>query len=141
MAKQLFVLDGPPVPWAAPRICRTKTFDVKSNEKIAITWSLIAQRQLTMKEALNGPVGAIITFVMPIPKSFSKKRKLEMETHETYHVCKPDTGNMEKLLLDCVEKAEIVHNDSQICEIHAKKIYGKDPKTILTLEELNERTT
>lgn len=55
------------------------------------------------------PVGASITFFIPVPPSWSKKKK-KMH-HGRFHQSKPDIDNLQKALLDSLmkEDKEIAH--------------------------------
>ena len=59
------------------------------------------------------PVGASITFFIPVPPSWSKKKK-KMH-HGRFHQSKPDIDNLQKALLDSLmkEDKEIAHLEVQ----------------------------
>ena len=61
--------------------------------------------------------GADITFIMPMPKSWSNKKKEKMNGIQ--HQQKPDIDNLLKALLDAVYK-----DDSKVWDIKARKIWG-----------------
>ena len=63
-------------------------------------------------------------FYMPIPSSWSKKRKSEANRHP--HVSKPDLDNLVKLILDRAEGI-LFDNDNKIAEIKARKVYDDEP--------------
>ena len=61
------------------------------------------------KRFILPPVGASITFFIPVPPSWSKKKK-KMH-HGRFHQSKPDIDNLQKALLDSLmkEDKEIAH--------------------------------
>lgn len=61
------------------------------------------------KRFILPPVGASITFFIPVPSSWSKKKK-KMH-HGRFHQSKPDIDNLQKALLDSLmkEDKEIAH--------------------------------
>lgn len=77
------------------------------------------------RQKINAPVcGANVTFVMPMPKSWSKKKKAHME--DMPHQQKPDIDNLLKALLDA-----IYEDDSVVWNICATKIWGYIGKIII----------
>jgi Holliday junction resolvase RusA-like endonuclease len=65
------------------------------------------------KRFILPPVGASITFFIPVPPSWSKKKK-KMH-HGRFHQSKPDIDNLQKALLDSLmkEDKEIAHLEVQ----------------------------
>lgn len=61
--------------------------------------------------------GAEVTFILPMPKSWSQKKKAEFDGKP--HQQNPDIDNLLKALLDAVYK-----DDSKVWEIKARKIWG-----------------
>lgn len=62
-------------------------------------------------------VGLNIVFFVPMPKSWSKKKKAEK--NGTYHDQKPDIDNLEKAFLDSVLK-----DDSKIACVNKMKLWS-----------------
>lgn len=63
--------------------------------------------------------GAHVTFLMPMPKSWSKKKRLKMV--DTYHKQVPDLDNLIKALGDAVYQ-----DDSCISSISASKVWSEE---------------
>ena len=89
------------------------------------------------KSFIMPPIGASITFVIPVPRSWSKKKKKLY--HGTFHQSKPDIDNLQKAFLDSLMK-----EDKQIAHLEVQKrwvdfevgwieITLKDYEQILTL--------
>ena len=70
--------------------------------------------------------GDEITFILPMAKSWSKKKKVEFDN--TPHLLKPDFDNLLKALWDSV------HDDDQHlwCIGESKKLWGYEGKIIIT---------
>lgn len=68
--------------------------------------------------------GSHIIFVLPMPKSWSKKKK--RETTGRAHQQVPDSDNLLKALLDSLFK-----NDSHIWDIRVTKVWGYGGKIII----------
>ncbi len=67
-------------------------------------------------------------FYMPIPQSFSKKRKIELAKETTFHVKKSDRDNCQKFTSDVLEIAGVFKNDSQSSIGISAKIYSGHPR-------------
>jgi Holliday junction resolvase RusA-like endonuclease len=62
--------------------------------------------------------GAHVTFVLPMPRSWSKRKRAEMDGQP--HRQKPDVDNLTKALLDAVLK-----DDAAVWDIRASKRWGQ----------------
>jgi Holliday junction resolvase RusA-like endonuclease len=71
--------------------------------------------------------GDHVTFVIPMPKSWSKKKKGMMNRKP--HQQKPDVDNLLKALLDAIFK-----DDCKIWDIKATKIWGYEGSIIIKNE-------
>ena len=89
------------------------------------------------KSFVMPPIGASITFVIPVPRSWSKKKKKLY--HGRFHQSKPDIDNLQKAFLDSLMK-----EDKQIAHLEVQKrwvdfevgwieITLKDYEQVLTL--------
>lgn len=89
------------------------------------------------KRFILPPVGASITFFIPVPPSWSKKKK-KMH-HGRFHQSKPDIDNLQKALLDSLmkEDKEIAHLEVQKrwvdFEIGWIEVSSKDYEEVLDL--------
>jgi len=63
--------------------------------------------------------GSHITFIMPMPKSWSKKKRLDMFGKP--HQQRPDKDNLEKALLDA-----IFDEDCRVWDSRVTKLWGTD---------------
>jgi Holliday junction resolvase RusA-like endonuclease len=90
-----------------------------------------------LKSFVMPPIGASITFVIPVPKSWSNKKKKLY--HGRFHQSKPDIDNLQKAFLDSLMK-----EDKQIAHLEVQKrwvdfevgwieITLKDYEQVLTL--------
>lgn len=69
--------------------------------------------------------GAHVTFILPMPKSWSKKKKIRHDGKP--HMNIPDLDNITKALGDAIYK-----EDSSIYDIHVTKLWGYEGKIIIT---------
>lgn len=72
--------------------------------------------------------GATVTFILPMPKSWSKKKRLDFEGRA--HQQKPDLDNLIKALGDACYT-----DDSGIWGISAEKRWGYEGQIIITTEK------
>ena len=87
-----------------------------------------AVEELRLKAKLSGVEGrdlndAQITFVLPMARSWTKKKKVAM--NGIHHEQKPDLDNLCKSVFDVMYP-----DDSGIHTINARKIWGQDGKII-----------
>lgn len=78
-----------------------------------------------LAEIMLGEFGASVTFVLPMPKSWSAKKRQAMDGKP--HQQKPDIDNLLKALLDA-----LFDDDSRIWNISATKIWGQAGHIIVT---------
>lgn len=121
-------LFGEPVPQKRPRFNRSgHCYDDQKKIKEGYRWQIKSQFR---SEPLTTPIALDLIFFMPIPKSLSKLKKRQMENGLIGHIKKPDLDNLQKLVLDCLNNL-VFEDDSQVCEIRAKKIYSSKPGTLV----------
>ena len=84
---------------------------------------------------VSGAVTIAMTFIMPIPKSWSKKKQTEMCGRP--HLGTPDLDNLVKAVLDGMR--ECWWDDRIVYAIHAIKKYGQDPGILIEIMEEQEK--
>ena len=68
--------------------------------------------------------GAHVTFILPMPRSWSKKKKATMDGKP--HMSRPDLSNLLKALEDA-----IYQEDSVIYDVHIEKRWGIEGKILI----------
>ena len=117
-------IPGKPIPWSRARRKGNKYFDIQIHEKKRYQW--LAKTTLEAFEATLDPLKLDVECHMPIPKYDRLKRPLK----RVPHIRKPDSDNLIKFICDAFNGVIWV-DDKQIWEIHFRKFYAKEPKTIL----------
>ena len=84
-------------------------------------------------QPIEGPINLEINFSLPIPKSYTKKKKAECLSGGSNHFIKPDLDNLEKSVMDAAEGV-LYLNDSQICSKISSKKWSEKPLILLTIE-------
>ena len=84
----------------------------------------------------EGPVALFLTFYLPIPRSWSKKRRMAALAGEIWPLGRPDSDNLAKAVIDALLGVLIV-DDRQIVELSATKLYGASPGVNIMLRRLS----
>ena len=123
-----FTVPNPPVAKARPRVTGAGSYTpakTRAYEKIVAGWAKIA---MIGKPVMTESLRVIVTFHVPRPARC--KRRLPS--------VRPDLDNYVKSLLDGCQKGGIFHDDGQICVVHAAKVYGDPPRTVVFIDEIPE---
>lgn len=129
-------IPGKPIAKKRPRFARrgnfVKTYNDQETEEGLFLFHVRGQWK---GEPKPGAIMLQLTFVMPIPKGVSGKKRLLMNDGAIRHTKKPDLDNMIKFVKDCLN-GEAWHDDSQVCFIIADKRYGETPMTLIRIGEI-----
>ena len=122
-----------PVPKARPKF--TRTGHAYTPKKTADYESRIADYyKFKGGELFEGPIKVILQFQMPVPKSFSKKRKQAIMDGDNRHTSRPDLDNLCKAVLDALNGVAF-KDDAQISSIRMIKFYSFYPGVRLKIME------
>ena len=128
----LFEIPGRPIPWMRARRKNNRYFDAQADKKVAVRH--LVRSQMRIKEPISEPIKLTIEFHMSVPTSWAKKRRESV--FKTPHRPTPDLDNMVKFICDALNKVLWV-DDSLIYEIHSRKFYSFEPKTVFSAEPYN----
>ena len=134
-----YVIPGPPIPLHRARASKHGFYDSQYQAKKNIKWYF--SKTYSEVELHNCPISITITFHMPIPKSTSKKKYAKLLSSP--HIKIPDIDNNLKFIFDTFNGI-LWEDDSLIYEVHAKKVYSENPRTVFKIakyEEPNEKST
>ena len=107
-------------PVAKPRMTRSDRW--KKRPATAKYWKFVDQCKL--EKVVLPCFNSHITFVLPLPKSYSGKRRKEWDGEP--HTIRPDLSNLLKALEDA-----LYQEDSGIYDIHVTKVWGLTGKIII----------
>lgn len=131
--KIAFEVLGLPKPQARPRVFRMGAKIITHSPKTSwyqiVYWAAVQHRA---RAVLTGPLKMEITLILPLPHSWSKKKKAAAK----YVSVRPDLDNYAKAVLDAFNNACVWNDDGQVAELIIRKIYGEEPKAIISVEEL-----
>jgi len=75
---------------------------------------------------IEGPLALNLQFGIPIPTSWSKRKKADAMSGVIRPTSRPDIDNYIKAVMDAVN-GQAYHDDSQVVSIFAKLIYAQYP--------------
>ena len=134
-----FTVYGNPTAKGRPKFARRGNFvaaytpkKTSDNAKIISGEAMVA---MAGRKPLEGALGCVLSFYMPIPKSTSKKDAAKMLSGEIHHIKKPDLDNAEKQVLDAMNGI-VYLDDAQITWIASSKRYSDNPRTEILIEEV-----
>lgn len=104
------------------------TYDPQSNLKFSIKQQM--KLQLSGISGQLNPLIVYLNFYFPYPAT---KNPWILP----YHTTKPDIDNCIKWILDCANQI-LFHDDKQIVEIYAKKLYSDQPRTEIEIMPIND---
>lgn len=84
---------------------------------------------------LENPLKVKIIAYYEIPKSTSKKRRLEMKDDKVFPTVKPDTDNIAKSILDSLNNIAYL-DDKQVVKLEVEKYYSDVASVVVMIEEI-----
>lgn len=123
-----------PVPKGRPRFTRTgHAYTPKKTSHYEE--QIRAIYDLHRGPCFDGPISVKLIFNMPIPKSFTKKVKRQIEEGDFQHTKKPDIDNLAKAVLDALNGIAF-NDDSQIVKLKMEKRYHCCPGVWVQIKEV-----
>jgi len=141
------VLLGEPVPWARAAGGKSrKLFTPTKQRNNAATLRMAAQQAMeeipAQRSAVPGvplpfdvPVRLDLLAELAIPTSWSGRMKARAICGELKPGTKPDLSNIVKQVEDAL-KGVVYRDDARITELSARKIYGVQPKLVITISQI-----
>ena len=90
-----------------------------------------ARFERSMTKPLDVPVSMIVKAFIPIPRSWSKKRREAAH----YASARPDIDNYAKSVLDALNGI-VYRDDSQVVDLFVRKLYDDNPRLEITVQEM-----
>lgn len=140
--KVKFTIPGEPKGKGRPRVERngnsvhTRTPDstVAYENLVKTVYYQQCRRAMFEKDI---PLDVRITAYYSIPESASKKKKALMESYKIRPLKKPDVDNVEKIILDSLNKIAY-YDDAQVVDCMFRKFYSYQPRVVVTIQEAAE---
>ena len=132
-----FEILGKPLGKARPRVTRkgfTYTPQKTVNYESLIRWTF--QSKFPNHKPFEGYIEAEIKAIFDVPKSYSKKKTLELLNKSCNYDHKPDLDNVAKIVLDSLNGIAY-KDDSQVTVLKVIKEYGEQAKIIIKLDDIS----
>lgn len=133
-------LDGPPRGKGRPRFRRTfpkggklrpkaakvRTYTDDKTADYERSLGFLARAAMRGRPPLDGPLSVTVEALMPIPGSWSAKKRASAEAGEIYPEGPPDWDNLGKIACDALNQI-VYTDDRQIVQGSVTKRYSKTP--------------
>jgi len=122
-----FQVEGDPKGKGRPRFSRVGNFTKVYTDKQTLSYeamiAFFAKQAMGVTDLLETPVSVFLYVRLPVPQSYTKKRR-EACLGGTEKPCKkPDIDNIAKTYLDAMNGVIFV-DDTQVVDLHVKKLYS-----------------
>ena len=125
-------VPGKPIPWKRAGRGNGHTYTPETQRQ----WMALFRDQAALvmrgNPPLDGPLKMTATFWLPIPSSFSKRRRQQAMIGLVLPDKRPDLSNFVKLIEDALNQV-VYRDDGQITDYAVKKRYGDAPQTVVTI--------
>jgi Holliday junction resolvase RusA-like endonuclease len=131
-----FTVPTAPKAWARPRSRGRQFFkddETRLVEDTIGTWALVAMRG---REVIQGPVSLTVVSILPVPESWSRKKREAALKGELRPTGKPDFDNLIKAASDALNRIVYV-DDCQVVDGRSIKFYGAEPAIQIAVRPAN----
>lgn len=125
-------VPGQPRGKQRPRMTRQGHAYTPHQTVVAEAWVRSCTVDQVGQLALDCPLAVDLTVVVPVPRSWSKKRQEAARTGDTKPTGKPDLDNIAKLHLDALNGI-LWLDDAQVVDLRVRKVYGEAPGVVIRL--------
>lgn len=87
----------------------------------------VAHLEMKGRGLILGPLDIHVTAWLPIPASWSQKKRAQASDGTLRPVSRPDADNFLKCCLDAMNKV-VYHDDSQVVDMRVSKRYSDSPR-------------
>lgn len=135
----VFSVEGTPVPKGRPRFARRGSFVQTYTDSKTLTYEqivgLAAKQAMGSSDPIEVAISLYLYIRLPVPKSYSKKATKDCLSGLVRPTKKSDIDNFSKSLMDGMNGI-VYKDDSQVVDLHVKKIYSAVPGVdVCVLEE------
>jgi Holliday junction resolvase RusA-like endonuclease len=134
-----FTIEGAPVAKGRPRIGKTANgkpiaFTPKKTRSYEDAVKTRAKVEMLGLTPIAGPVVFAVCAYVPIPKSYSKAKRLQAVNGEIVPAKRPDIDNYVKAAMDACNGV-VLDDDSLVADLIAHKRYSENPRLEIEVTE------
>lgn len=132
----LFEIMGIPKPQKQTQFIRRTgiAYNPSKKDLEQIQWQI---KPYAPSDPLTCPIEMHLIFYMPIPKSASKIRRVQMQNGVILPKVKPDFDNLAYLVTNALKKI-VYYDDGQVTDCTIRKRYSDRPRTVIKVIPLDE---
>ncbi|AOJ69350.1 MULTISPECIES: RusA family crossover junction endodeoxyribonuclease [Burkholderia] len=135
-----FIVPGAPVAKGRPKFARrgahVTTYTPEKTERYENLVKMAARAAMRSTEPYAGPIRLIVHISLPIPASWSQKKREAAAAGAIGATKKPDADNVVKALKDGMNGVVYV-DDGQVVDLWISKRYARTPGVRIEVIELN----
>jgi len=128
MRSKSYCIKGTPMSWQRAGRNGSRYYDAQAKSKLS--FGLFLAQQHDCEPLFDSGIHLNIVFYMPIPRTVKDR------TDSDYHIKAPDLDNLEKFCMDAM-KGIVITDDRIICSKTSQKLYGKVPRTLIIITEVD----
>ncbi|MBN8968960.1 MAG: RusA family crossover junction endodeoxyribonuclease [Rhizobiales bacterium] len=129
------IVPGKPHGKGRPRFNGNHAYTPAETRNYERSIGYMARSEMRGKTMIEGPVQLDLRAVFQIPKRWPPMKKAQAITGAIRPLCKPDTDNIVKALLDGMNGI-VFRDDMQVVQVNATKVYGCEPFVVATVKSL-----
>jgi Holliday junction resolvase RusA-like endonuclease len=130
------IIAGPAVAKGRARMTRRGfAYTPAKTRKYEAHGRLAAQLAMGGRPPLDVPCALVAMIELPIPASWSKRRRAAAISGDIRPTSRPDVDNYVKAALDAINGI-VVADDSLVVDLQAQKKYGVNPRVVLQIAPL-----
>jgi Holliday junction resolvase RusA-like endonuclease len=126
-------IPGPPVAKGRPRMTRTGRAYTPAKTRAAEGYMRHAIAAQAGQPMLQGALDVSVIAMLPIPASWSKRKRADAAAGIVRPTGKPDGDNLAKSICDAANGL-LWADDGQIVHLTVSKVYSDKPGTVLTVQ-------
>lgn len=131
------IVSGEPIAKGRPRMTRRGfVYTPTATRKFEAHGRLAAQLAMNGRPPIEAPVRLELLVELPIPSSWSMRRRAAAVTGDIVPTSRPDVDNFLKAIFDALNSIVIV-DDAQVVDVCATKKFGVAPKMVATVFPLD----
>jgi len=127
-----FEIQGIPVPQKQTRFIRVtgRAYNPSHDDVVAFQRKALPYAPC---DPWRIPIRMSLWFYLPIPKSFSQRKRTQFQEGQLFPITKPDVDNLAYLVTNAMKKI-FYWDDAQLVDLQLFKRYGLEPRTVVHIQ-------